>query len=215
MKDVPVLYEDTDILVINKPCGIPVQGGAGISVCITDILARQTGSPVFPVHRLDRDTAGILLVARNAAMASRLTRAVGSKDVIKRYTAICAGKPPRGEGCITLPVGKGRDRKPAETTYRLLEAVDGYSLLQAELGTGRTHQIRIHFASVDCPILADDKYGDFPLNRRVRRDHDIRKLQLAATEIVLPPGFGIPERFSIPLPPHMVDCAAVLGFQLQ
>ncbi len=212
MKEIPVLFEDTNLLVVNKPSGIPVQGGAGISVCITDILARQTGAPVFPVHRLDRDTAGILLVARNAAMASRLTRALATKDVTKRYTAICSGTPPRDTGVITVPVGKGGERKPAQTSYRLLASVEGYSMLHAELGTGRTHQIRIHFASTGFPILADDKYGDFPLNRHIRREHGIRKLQLAATELLLPHGLGIPERFTIPLPSHMEDCAAVLSF---
>lgn len=211
MKDIPVLYEDTDILVVNKPCGIPVQGGAGITVSIIDILSRQTGSKVFPVHRLDRDTAGILLVARNAAAAARLTRLIGSRDVIKKYTALCLETPQQPEGLITIPAGKGRNRKPAETRYRVIASSGSYSLIQAVLGTGRTHQIRIHLASLGCPILADDKYGNFAQNRVVRREFNIRKLQLAATDLVLPSGVNIPRHFVIPLPEHMADAAAILG----
>lgn len=211
MKDIPVLHEDTDILVVNKPCGIPVQGGAGITVSIIDILNRQTGSKVYPVHRLDRDTAGILMIARNPAAASRLTRLIGSRDIIKKYTALCHKTPQKPEGLITIPVGRGRDRKPAETRYQVISSAADCSLIQAELGTGRTHQIRIHLASIGCPVLADDKYGNFAQNRVVRKEFGIRKLQLAATELILPAGMNMPVHFTIPLPVHMADAAAVLG----
>ncbi len=211
MKDIPVLYEDTDILVVNKPCGIPVQGGAGITVSILDILTRQTGSPVFPVHRLDRDTAGVLLVARSAAAAAHFTRLIGSRDVTKKYTALCYQTPRPPKGLITIPVGRGSDRKSAETRYRLVAAANDFSLIQAELGTGRTHQIRIHLASIGCPVLADDKYGLFPQNRIIRKNYGIRKLQLAATELVIPSGSGKPRAFTIPLPDHMADAAVALG----
>ncbi|HHU35913.1 MAG TPA: RluA family pseudouridine synthase [Treponema sp.] len=211
MKDISVLYKDTDILLINKPCGIPVQGGAGISISLVDILTRQTGSPVFPVHRLDRETSGLLLVARNAATASRLTRLLSGTEIVKKYCAVTMGVPSQLYGSITTPVGRGIDKKNAETRYRVLATAGTYSLISAELITGRTHQIRIHLASIGCPILADDKYGNFPLNRQIRKDHGIRKLQLVANELELPQELNLPRHFIIPFPDHMMRCVESLG----
>lgn len=211
MKDIPVVYQDDELLVVDKPAGIAVQGGAGISVCLLDILERQIGTKIYPVHRLDRDTAGLLVVALSSASAADYTQYIATNSVKKVYRAVCANHPPAQTGTITTPAGRSDDLKDAHTDYRAEASVPGYSLLSLQLGTGRMHQLRIHLASIGCPILADDKYGDFRKNREIRSQFKVRKLQLAACELELPLGSGM-KRFSVPLPDHMVACLAVLGF---
>ncbi len=210
MKDIPVLYDDDDILVVNKPSGVAVQGGEGVTVSILDILARQTGSSIYPVHRLDKDTAGILVVAKSSRAASEYAKYIAGGALVKEYRAVCFGVPDRKSGRITVPAGRAGDEKPAETSFRVESSVPGYSLMALGLGTGRMHQIRIHLASIGCPIIADDKYGDFAKNRAIRSELKIRKLQLAACALTLPIG-GKETRFEIPLPEHMAACTAALG----
>lgn len=211
MKDIPVLYEDNGILVVNKPCGIAVQGGEGVTVTIIDILERQTGAKIFPVHRLDKDTAGILVVARSAQAAAEYSKHIEDGALVKEYRAVCFGSPGQKAGVIKLPAGRAGNEKPAETFWRLESEANGYSLLSLELGTGRMHQLRIHLASIGCPIIADDKYGDFQRNRKVRSEFKIRKLQLCAFSLMLPVG-KIVRHFTVPLPDHMTECLAALGF---
>ena len=210
MKDIPIIYEDSDILVVNKPCGIPVQGGEGVSVTLIDILERQTGSKIYPVHRLDKDTAGLLVVARSSSAAAAYARHIAGNALVKEYRAVCFGQPRAASGTIRLPAGRSGNEKPAETSYRVEAAAGGCSFLSLGLGTGRMHQIRIHLASEGCPIVADDKYGDFRKNREIRSQHQVRKLQLAACALTLPVGSS-PIRFTVPLPEHMAACLDALG----
>lgn len=210
MKDIPVLYGDDDILVVNKPSGLAVQGGEGVKVTVIDVLERQTGARIYPVHRLDKDTAGILVVARSAKAAAEYSAHIAGGSLVKEYRAVCFGKPARNSGVITLPAGRAGNEKPAETSYRVLAAAEGCSFLALALGTGRMHQIRIHLASIGCPIVADDKYGDFARNREIRAASGVRKLQLAACVLTLPIGSSV-TRFEIPLPEHMATCLAGLG----
>jgi 23S rRNA pseudouridine955/2504/2580 synthase len=211
MKDIPVLYEDQDIFVVNKPSGIAVQGGEGISVSVPDILERQSGAKVYPVHRLDRDTAGILVVARNSRAASEYTAYFAGRGIEKKYRAVCFGSPgTNSSGIIKLPAGRAGNEKPAETFWRLEAAGSDASLFDLELGTGRMHQIRIHLASIGCPVVADDKYGDFKKNREARSRFGVRKLQLVSYSLLLPVG-GAKVRFEIPLPEHMSACLEAFG----
>lgn len=211
MKDIPVLFDDHDILVVNKPTGVAVQGGEGITVTILDILERQTGSKIYPVHRLDKDTAGILVVAKNAKAAAEYSKYIAGGALSKEYRAICFGIPPRKTGLITVPAGRAGEEKPAETSYRVDETASGCSLVTLRLGTGRMHQIRIHLASIGCPIVADDKYGDFSKNKAARSEQKVRKLQLASCALTLPVA-GKQTRFEIPLPDHMAQCLRAFGF---
>jgi len=210
MKDLPVLYEDPELIAINKNAGIAVQGGHGIKTCVLDILERQAGGKVYPVHRLDRDTAGILLVARSAQAARALTDRITTGALVKKYQAVCFGRPCVPSGSIREKAGRAGDRKPAQTLYRTLSSSDGLSLLELEIKTGRMHQIRIHLAGLGNPIVADDKYGDFPRNKEARSRWHVRKLQLAAVYLVLE-WQGRPLELSVPLPDHMVALVTAAG----
>ena len=220
MKDIPILYDNADILVVNKPCGIAVQGGEGVTVTILDILERQSGSKIYPVHRLDKDTAGILVVARSSQAAADYSRLIAEKSLVKEYCAVCFGVPERKSGMIRIPAGRSGDEKPAETSFSVETStcthnsqVPGMlpaSVISLFLGTGRMHQLRIHLASIGCPIIADDKYGDFPRNRAIRSEFKVRKLQLCARALTLPVG-NTKTRFTIPLPEHMLTCIDALG----
>lgn len=210
MKDIPVLYEDDAILAVNKPSGIACQGGEGVTVSIIDILERQTGSKIYPVHRLDKDTAGILVVARSSSAASEYSRHIAEKNLVKEYRAVCFGTPGSPSGRIVIPAGRAGEQKSADTSYRVEASSGGASLVALGLGTGRMHQIRIHLASIGCPIIADDKYGDFALNKTARSDRGIRKLQLCAWALTLPVGTST-VRLTINLPEHMVSCLGSYG----
>lgn len=210
MKDIPVLYDGSDILVVNKPSGIAVQGGEGVTVTALDILERQTGTKIYPVHRLDKDTAGILVVARTPAAARAYTAHIAEGSLVKRYQAVCFGVPAKKKGLIRSPIGRPGEEKPAETSYSLEAEANGASLFSLELGTGRMHQIRVHLASIGCPIIADDKYGDFKKNREARSTLKIRKLQLVACSLSLPVAGEI-RQFSVPLPEHMLACLSAFG----
>lgn len=214
MKDIPVIYDDADILIVNKPCGIAVQGGEGVTVSAIDILERQTGTKIYPVHRLDKDTAGILVVARTSQAAALYSRYIADGSFKKEYIAVCFGAPDDRDGIIQQPAGRAGNEKPADTSWHTEIAENGHSVLRVGLGTGRMHQIRIHLASVLCPIIADDKYGDFKANRKVRSAFGIRKLQLAACALTIPVGSS-PRHFTIPLPEHMAECISALGLSLR
>lgn len=149
MKRLPVLYENNEILVVNKPAGLAVQGGEQVKHPLDEILAVQTGCKVYPVHRLDKDTAGILIVAKNSRAAGKWTAVISSGAAVKQYTAVCVGIPsgitgwkPGFSGIFSEPVGKGGNRKPALTKYRVIKtaqiscgAVPSDGMLPATSGT--------------------------------------------------------------------------------
>jgi len=190
MAQLPVVYEDDDIIVIDKPSGLAVQGGERVSRCVDDLLAEQLGAKVFLVHRLDKDTSGLLLVAKTREAASRWSPLVAGGSVKKTYLAVCAGSPSPAAGVIDDPVEKGGRSQEAFTRYRTLASRGGFSLLELELGTGRMHQIRIHLAGAGCPILGDDKYGDFSLNKRLKKERGLKRLLLHAYRLTLRPAPG-------------------------
>ncbi len=209
MKTIPILYEDDEILVVNKPSGLAVQGGAGIVSFLTGILERQTAQKIYPVHRLDKDTAGIVLAAKSSAAAAKYTALMSSGSVVKEYAAVCFGAPPRKTGTISAPVFTKGVSRSAETSYTVKIGTDSFSLLSLTLGTGRMHQIRIHLAGLKCPIVGDDKYGDFPRNRAARSAYGVRRLQLAACRLTFPAA-GIFRTVCVPFPEHMSSfCGAI------
>lgn len=229
MNTVPVIYENDEILIVNKPCGLAVQGGEGVVHSVDRVLPEQLGYPVYLVHRLDKETAGLLIVAKTPAAASKYITLLQQHDVRKEYAAIAAGCPKAKKGRLSDAITKRGREQSAVTDYELVKSAAvtvkagassdedvpaqklTFSLLHLTLGTGRMHQIRIHLAQNNLPLLADDKYGNFKLNKLLQKQFHIKKLALAAVRLTLPVD-GEMRVFEADLPPHMTAALEVLGF---
>lgn len=212
-----VLYENDEILVINKPSGLAVQGGSGIKHSVDTLLPKQTGCPVFLVHRLDKDTSGILITAKSSLYAAKWTKLIASKEVKKEYEAFCIGSLEDNEGFIDEVIDQKGSMKEARTFYKVKSLYEFsftdeqgflqhrlFSLLTVQLDTGRMHQIRIHLAKRNCPIAADDKYGNFKLNKEIKKSLGISRLMLHAKKIHIPLK-GSNKTIEIENPSHMRD----------
>ena len=227
-----ILYADDQLIVLDKPFGLPVQGGPGITRHLDgmlDLLAEGGDRPRL-VHRLDRDTTGVLLLARTPGVAARLAAAFRGRAVGKTYWALIAGRAPQPEGRIDLPLrrlpGQGAERGArsaaahpddpeaahAVTDYRTLDhAGRRITWLELRPQTGRTHQLRVHCAALGAPIVGDSKYGD-PDQVMVAALEE--KLYLHARALTLPhPAGGVLE-VTAPPPPHFRAGLAALGFTL-
>lgn len=220
MNPIPIIYEDTEIFIINKPAGMPVQGGEKIAHPLDEEFAKQVGSKVYLVHRLDKDTAGLMIVAKSPAAANKWTRLIGSKDVKKQYIAICCGKLNQKKGVISESLVQHGIKKNAVTNYtvekewsvEMTEASENNEAAQKIcfdlckirllLETGRMHQIRIHLAKQNCPIAGDDQHGNFKLNKQLKKYLKIKQLLLCAVELTVPLN-GKNTTFKIDLPEHM------------
>lgn len=201
---IPVLYADDDMMIVDKPSGLAVQPGAGVRVCLVDAIERDYGYRPYLVHRLDRETAGCLVVARSPRAAAAISRLLDSGGTRKRYRAIVAGSPAPAEGAFRADVMVDGKPKRAETRYRTLESDGRLSLVEAELGTGRMHQIRQHFAGAGHPIVGDDRHGDFALNKALAKEYGAKRLLLYAAELELDAGAprNEPIRVRASVPPH-------------
>lgn len=213
---VPVLYENDEIYVINKPSGLAVQGGNGVTHSLDNEFAQQVGQKVYLVHRLDKDTAGLMIVAKSANAANKWTKMIGSKIAKKEYIAICAGTVNPKKGVIKDNLVQHGESKSAVTYYSVenewtVKTSDDVntdspdikmSQIRLQLETGRMHQIRIHLAKQNCPIAGDDQHGNFKVNKQLRKILKIKKLLLASVKLTLPID-GKDLVFEIPLPEHM------------
>jgi 23S rRNA pseudouridine955/2504/2580 synthase len=179
----PILFEDEALMALDKPSGLAVHGGSGISFGLIERirLARPAARFLELVHRLDRETSGVLLVAKKRAALTALHAALRDREVDKRYTVLVRGKWRDKMRAVDLAlesyvkvdgerrVRVDREGRHSRTIFRLLrswQAADPpVTLLEAELMTGRTHQIRVHLAHLGFPLAGDDKYGDFAWNR--------------------------------------------------
>jgi 23S rRNA pseudouridine955/2504/2580 synthase len=198
---IAAIYEDDEILVLDKPAGLPSQPGEGVRVSVVEAVERDFGFRPFLVHRLDKETAGCLVVARSAPAAAKWSRLIESRELRKTYRAVVSGKPGSRSGAFTDPVPTRDGDKSASTEWLLLGSLGAdFSYLELILGTGRTHQIRVHLASHGLPILGDDRHGDFALNKRLRSEAGLRRLLLVAWSLRLPGGrelhAALPEHFA-------------------
>ncbi len=227
-----LLYEDDKVFVFDKPAGLAVQGGSGVTRSVDAMLEawrNRKGEKPRLVHRLDRDTSGVLVVARTRLAAMKLAEAFRARETKKTYWALVKGVPPRNEDKISswlvkeqTPDGdrmrvarhgeKGADH--AVTYYRVVEkAAQALSWLEMEPYTGRTHQLRVHAASIGCPIIGDPKYFEADQNWEFPGGIQNR-LHLHARRIVIPhPDRGVID-VTAPLPPHMRQSWNLLGFDV-
>ena len=195
--DLPILYEDDDVIVVNKPSGLLTHAKGGLSdePTVAEIIrpktsfATDTDRPGI-VHRLDRDTSGLLIIAKNPESAAHLQRQFAERTAKKTYIAITDGRPKLNAAKIDLPIGRNPSApstfridpngKPAQTTYHVLAENDAQSLVELKPTTGRTHQLRVHLAHLNAPILGDRVYG---------KSSDCRMmLHAQKLEITLPSG---------------------------
>lgn len=217
MQSFPILYEDDNLLIINKQSGIAVQGGEEIFHSVDKLLSEQMNQKIYLVHRLDKDTAGILVTAKNPRTAAEYTKMFAEKYITKEYMAFCTGCPSPVNGKICYDIEHKGIRKQAVTYYKTMKCekkqINGqnynFSMLKLSLATGRMHQIRIHLQKTGTPIIADDKYGDFSINRLLKKEFGIKKLQLSAVKLTLPIN-GKPAEFEISLPTHMQEADKIL-----
>lgn len=212
-----VVYEDEQLLAIDKPAGIAVHGGSGISRGIIEEmrLARPQLKFLELVHRLDRDTSGILLLAKKRSALVGLHAAIREGRVSKVYTVLVHGRFGKGRREVDaslekylLPGGERRVKVTSgglasRTVFTLLRHVGDYSLLQAQLLTGRTHQIRVHAAHIGHPIAGDDKYGDFAANKVLAREGLKRMFLHAACIAFEHPATQQRLELHAPLPPEL------------
>lgn len=201
-----ILLHDESLLVINKPAGIAVHGGSGISFGVIEQLRSQHPDWKFLelVHRLDRETSGVLLLAKKRQALVELHQQIRQGAIKKRYLVLVKGKWRNLKQSVKLPLNKyvtttGERRvavitdayqnikgMTSHTVFTLIKSWTNFSLLEADLKTGRTHQIRVHLAHLGFPIAGDDKYGDFALNKQLaknKREPSLQRMFLHASKV--------------------------------
>jgi 23S rRNA pseudouridine955/2504/2580 synthase len=232
-REFPLLFEDEHLLAIDKPAGVAVHGGSGVSFGVIEQLrqARPQAKFLELVHRLDRETSGILLVAKKRSALTKLQDQFRERETGKTYLALAAGAWPANRKVIDQPLHKylqadgerrvrvvGKDDPDGMRSITLVKVAERYSLpslpgegggareatlLEVTIKTGRTHQIRVHLASAGHPILGDDKYGDFELNKALQKQ-GLRRMFLHAWRLQFDhPGSGERIALQAPLPPEL------------
>jgi 23S rRNA pseudouridine955/2504/2580 synthase len=225
-----IIYMDKNVIVLNKPSGLATQGGSGLSTHVDgmlDSIAFEKNQRPRLVHRLDKDTSGVLVVARTVPAASELSRALATRDAQKIYWALVKGVPRVKRGTIKAALAKegvrGNERmqtvdaaddnanaKDAVTDYVVLDtAGEEFAWLAVKPLTGRTHQIRVHLASIGAPIVGDFKYGGTDVRGKGEIENRLH-LHARSIDIARPDGGRL--HADAPLPPHMLKSWALLGF---
>jgi 23S rRNA pseudouridine1911/1915/1917 synthase len=230
-----ILYEDADLAVVNKPAGMIVHPGSGVAAgtMVAALLDRfgaaglsAVGGPLRPgiVHRLDKETSGAIVIARTDAAHQKLVENFRDRLVQKNYVALLHGKIKGEAGTIELPVARDlrrrsrmtarrREGREARTDWRVCLRLNGFVLIDADLHTGRTHQIRVHFAALGCPVVGDTVYGA-PRRERIAKEllppldrNFLHSARLAFTH----PRTGKPIEMRAPLPPELADYLRTVG----
>lgn len=212
-----VLYEDDGLILIDKPAGLAVHGGSGLSLGLIEALrAMRPGQSLELVHRLDRETSGCLLISKKPAILRWLHQQLREGQLRKGYKALLAGALPRERVEVRAPLRKNQLRggervvrvdhaegKAARTGFQVVEVLGGLTLVDIRLETGRTHQIRVHAAHIGAAVAGDDKYGEAANNQRLS-NLGLNRLFLHAAELGLRPHPGAePLLLHAPLPPEL------------
>ena len=223
-----IVFEDARLLAISKPSGMASHGGSGVSFGVIETLrALRPNEPIELVHRLDRDTSGLMVIAKKRAALvelQALLREDHGAGIEKRYLALLAGRMPDGVMSVDAPlhVGlrQGGERhvqvnpagKPSLSHFRVLERRGGQSYCEVRIETGRTHQIRVHAQHIGHPVAGDDKYGDAAANKRLREQVGLKRLFLHASTLDFAlDGGKAPYALSAPLAPELLDVLDRLG----
>ena len=207
-REFTIIYEDDALLVIDKPAGIAVHGGSGVSFGVIEQIrrARPEARYLELVHRLDKDTSGLLMIAKKRSALVKLHEAIRNDHPKKIYLALGVGKLPNDSFHVKLPLFKytgaqgekmvrvSEDGQSAHTIFRVLNrfsddllhqvGLSHLTLVEATLKTGRTHQIRVHLQSQHCPIAGDERYGDYQANKRLQK-LGLKRMFLHAAELHL------------------------------
>ena len=207
-REFTIIYEDDALLIIDKPAGVAVHGGSGVSFGVIEQIrrARPEARYLELVHRLDKDTSGLLMIAKKRSALVKLHEAIRNDHPKKIYLALGVGKLPNDSFHVKLPLFKytgaqgekmvrvSEDGQSAHTVFRVLNrfsddllhqvGLSHLTLVQATLKTGRTHQIRVHLQSQQCPIAGDERYGDYQANKRLQK-LGLKRMFLHAAELHL------------------------------
>jgi 23S rRNA pseudouridine955/2504/2580 synthase len=235
-QDFKVLYEDEHMLAVDKPSGLAIHPGSGITgeTLVDQVrayLARQgvqTPEGEFkpsPAHRLDRETSGVVVVAKTRQAMVRLTEMFTAGEADKTYLALAKGRFQRESGSIDLRLAehqqtyvskqqRGVNLQAALTHWRKLDGGPEATLLEVTIETGRTHQIRRHLEAIGHPVVGDSKYGDFPFNRIAQRQWGVRRMFLHSARLAL--AHPLTKKrliFESPLPQELADCLPRAGIR--
>ena len=228
-REFPILFEDEHLIAIDKPAGVAVHGGSGVSFGVIEQLRRARPDAKFLelVHRLDRETSGILLVAKKRSALNKLQDQFRERETGKTYLALVAGAWPANKKVIDQPLhkylladGERRVKVVAKddpdgmrsiTLVKVARKLQDFTLLEVTIKTGRTHQIRVHLASNGHPIAGDEKYGDFELNKRLAKA-GFKRMFLHAWKLRFAhPATGEEIALQAPLPPELEQALAIIG----
>ena len=233
-QDFGVLYEDPHLLVCDKPAGLAIHPGTGIAgdTLVDEVRAYLERQGLFvpegefkpsPAHRLDRETSGVVVVAKTRQAMVRLTEIFTAGDAKKSYLALAKGRFQRDRGTVELRLAehqqtqaskeqRGINLQDAVTHWTKLAGGGEATLLELEIETGRTHQIRRHLAAIGHPVVGDAKYGDFAFNRRARAAWGLRRMFLHSARLALAhPVTGKRLVFAAPLPPELLQALPRAG----
>jgi 23S rRNA pseudouridine955/2504/2580 synthase len=218
-REFAIVHEDEALMVIDKPSGVAVHGGSGVSFGVIEQLrrARPQAKLLELAHRLDRETSGLLIVAKKRSALTRLHDMFRDGKIAKRYLALVKGRWMNPQQHVKLPLARylteegerrvavSREGKEAHSIVRLVARWRNFSLVEVELKTGRTHQIRVHLAHLGFPLAGDDKYGDFSLNKDLQKA-GLRRMFLHAARLKLAhPLTEAPLELEAPLPAELRD----------
>ena len=206
-RDLQILYEDADLVAVNKPPGYAVHKGWDQGPPLLPLIRGRIRRHLYPIHRLDRPTSGVLVLAKSSAAAAGAQRAFRARTVDKRYWAVVRGVPPEfGYIDHDIPRKKDGPRVPAQSSFATLYHRGRYALVEVKPLTGRLHQVRRHMKHISHPVIGDVRYGKGEHNRVWRSEYGLHRLALHAVRLTLPhPDSGRTVQISAPLPDDLAE----------